>query len=257
MNARLLLEPDEPEAATTLRPNGLSTFFLTCEHADNRLPRKLGLLGLSDEDLRRHIAWDIGAGGVAKGLSERLDATLVMQNYSRLAVDCNRAPHADDFIPVVSETTEIPGNRDIAADEREARERELFEPYHAAVRSALDARAAAGRPSVLVSVHSCTPVYHGVWRPWHIGVMYNRDDRFAAALLTVLKQHGELTVGENKPYDLDHDRDYAVPVHGERRGILHTQLEIRQDLITDAKGQAEWADRLAGALRESLAAVGA
>ena len=109
---------------------------------------------------------------------------------------------------------------------------------------------------MLVSVHSCTPVYHGVYRPWHIGVLYDKDERYAQILLGLLHAHGELTVGENEPYFLDHERDYAVPVHGERRGIPHVELEIRQDLIADAEGQQEWAEILETVLVEGLGPLG-
>ena len=210
------------------------------------------MLGLASADLERHIAIDIGAAGVTRGLSQRFDATAVLQRYSRLVVDCNRSPSAPDFITTLSETTEIPGNEGLTPDQVAARTREIFEPYHTTIRDALDARARAGQDSVLVSVHSCTPVYHGVHRPWHIGILYDRDDRFARLLLDILRAHGELTVGENQPYHLTHERDYAVPTHGELRGIPHVELEIRQDLIASETGQAEWVDRLVPVLEEAL-----
>lgn len=247
-----LLESADPPPVELLRAEGSSPLFLTCEHAGRLFPAQLGTLGLGAADLERHIAWDIGAGGVTRGLSARLDATAVLQRYSRLVVDCNRAPMAHDFITVKSEDTEIPGNRALSAAEVGARTREIFEPYHDAIRGALDAREAAGQPTVLVSVHSCTPVFHGVWRPWHVGVLYDKDDRFARIVLDLLSEHGELTIGENQPYYLTHERDYAVPVHGENRGIPHVELEIRQDLIGDADGQDVWAERLARVLNEGL-----
>lgn len=248
-----LLGPADPPPVEVLRPEGSSPLFLTCEHAGRRFPERLGALGLGEADAGRHIAWDIGAAGVTRGLSERLDATAVLQRYSRLVADCNRAPTAHDFIAVKSEDTEIPGNRAVGAAEVGARTREIFEPYHDTIRGALDARQAAGRETVLVAVHSCTPVYHGVWRPWHVGVLYDKDDRFARVVLDLLSEHGELTIGENQPYYLTHERDYAVPVHGEDRGIPHVELEIRQDLIGDAAGQDEWAERLGRILVEGLA----
>jgi predicted N-formylglutamate amidohydrolase len=247
-----LLSNADPLPVETLRPGGRSPFFLTCDHAGRRFPVALGTLGLGPVDLERHIACDIGAAGVTRGLSERLDAAAILQRYSRLVVDCNRAPTAHDYIAVKSEDTEIPGNRHVGAAEIEARTREIFAPYHEAIRGALDARAAAGQPTVLVAVHSCTPVYHGVWRPWHVGVLYDRDDRFARIMLDLLSEAGELTIGENQPYELTHDRDYSVPIHGEDRGILHVELEIRQDLIGDAAGQEAWAERLAAILGRGL-----
>ncbi|WP_428267156.1 N-formylglutamate amidohydrolase [Haliangium sp.] len=247
-----LLAADEPAPVELLRAAGGSPLFFTCEHAGRALPARVGDLGLSALDLERHIAWDIGAAGVTRGLSERLDATAVLQRYSRLVVDCNRAPSAHDFIAVHSETTAIHANRDLDPAEVAARTREIFTPYHDAIRTALDARESAGQPTVLVAVHSCTPVYHGVWRPWHVGVLYDLDDRFARIVLDLLSEHGELTVGENEPYELTHERDYSVPLHGEQRGIPHVELEIRQDLIESRDGQDEWAERLAVVLSEGV-----
>ncbi len=246
-----LLGPRDPPPFEVLRPEAPSQFFLTCDHAGREFPSRLGTLGLEPSDLDRHITWDIGAAGVARGLSEILDATLVLQTYSRLVVDCNRTPEADDFIAGSSESTIVPGNLRVSADEAEARTREVFRPYHAKTSELLDQRAAAKRDTVLVAVHTCTDVYHGVWRPWHVGVLYDRDDRFARTVLEVFGQMGELTVGENKPYTLSHTRDYSVPIHAEVRGLPHVELEIRQDLVATAQDQEEWAYRVSRVLREA------
>ena len=243
-----LLGAADPEPVAVLRPRGSSTLFLTCEHAGRAIPGRLGRLGLDDRHLDRHIAWDIGAAAVAKRLSKTLDATLVLQRYSRLVVDCNRAPEAHDFVVTLSEDTEIPGNVAVSDDERRAREVEIFRPYHDTIRALLDERIASGRPTVLVSVHSCTPVFHGVSRPWHIGVLYERDRRYAGILLELLGREPDLVVGDNQPYYMTDEKDYSVPVHGERRGLPHAELEIRQDLVTGESGQAEWEGRLARVL---------
>ena len=235
-----------------VRAGAPSPFFLTCEHAGKVLPHRVGDLGLAAWHLERHIAYDIGAAGLARGLSERLDAHLVLQTYSRLVVDCNRSPDADDFIVKVSEDTEIPGNLDVSDAEAKARADEIFHPYHDAIAAALDEREAAGRLTVLVAVHSCTPVFHGVSRPWHVGVLYEHDARFATILLELLREMRHLCVGDNEPYFMSGEKDYAVPVHGERRGIPHVELEIRQDLLETAEGQEEWSELLAGVLREGL-----
>ncbi len=248
----LLLAADEPAPLTVVREDGASPFFLACDHAGNRIPRSLGTLGLEARHLERHIAWDIGAAAVAQGLSARLDAPLVLQNYSRLVIDCNRAPQAADSIAAFSEDTPVPGNRELAPGEAEARVRAVFDPYHDAIARLLDARAAAGRASVLVAVHSFTPVYNGDARPWHLGVLYNRDGRFAAALLDLLAGDGDLCVGDNEPYANDDESDYTIPVHGERRGLVHVEFEIRQDLVATAQGQSEWAARLAELLARGL-----
>ena len=247
-----LLGPHDPTPVERLRPEGQSPFVLTCEHAGKVFPERLNQLGLTAPDLERHITYDIGAEGVARGISERLDAPLVLQRYSRLVVDCNRAPHADDFITSLSEDTPIPGNLDVSKSEAAARTKEIFEPYHAAIRDLLDGREAARENTILVSVHTCTPVCHGVSRPWHIGVMYDKDDRFARIILKLLEDHGELTIGENEPYELTHERDYTVPVHAEQRNLLHVEFEVRQDLVTTEAGQGEWGERLGEVLSEGL-----
>jgi len=176
----------------------------------------------------------------------------VLQSYSRLVVDCNRWPTAKDFVTAFSEDTEIPGNVDLLPEEIEARAREIFYPYHHAIRDLLDARIADARPTVLVAMHSCTPVYLGVSRPWHVGVLYDKDPTFARILLGLLHGEGKLIVGDNEPYFLTSDTDYAVPVHGEQRGIPHVEIEIRQDLIESESGQSEWAERMADVLAESF-----
>ena len=247
-----LLRDGDSEPVEVLRPEGSATLFLTCEHAGRAIPRLLGTLGLEERDLERHIAWDIGAAGVARRLSAKLDATLVLQRYSRLVVDCNRAPGAHDFIATLSEDTGIPGNFDVSEQERCAREAEIFRPYHDTIRRLLDERIATGAPVVLVSVHSCTPVFLGVSRPWHVGVLYERDRRYAGILLELLEREPGLVVGDNEPYYMTDEKDYAVPVHGEQRGIPHVELELRQDLVATEAGQAEWAERLARVLVEGV-----
>ena len=250
-----LLVAGDPAPVEVVRPAGTSPFFLTCEHGGRALPARLGTVGLADSDLERHIAWDIGAAGVARGLSARLDATLVLQRYSRLVVDCNRAPGAVDFVIEVSEDTVIPGNRGLSAAAVEARAAEIFHPYHDRIHDLLEARIAANRLTVAVSVHTCTPVYLGVHRPWHIGVMYEHDDRLAGQMLALLREEGEegiWMVGDNEPYFMTSDKDYSMPRHGQGRGILHAGFEIRQDLVESESGQREWAERVERVLRESL-----
>lgn len=247
-----LLGADDPAPVELRRAQGTSPFLLTAEHAGRAIPRRLGTLGLSQRDLDRHIAWDIGISGVTRRLADRLDAPAVLQVYSRLVVDCNRWPEATDFVTPFSEDTDIPGNRDLSPEDIEARANEVFRPYHHTIREMLDARIAAGQPAVLVAMHSCTPVYLGVSRPWHVGVLYDKDPTFARILLELLHGEGKLIVGDNEPYFLTSDKDYAVPVHGEQRGIPHVEIEIRQDLIETESGQQEWAERMAEVLREGL-----
>jgi predicted N-formylglutamate amidohydrolase len=242
--AERLLDLDEPNPMSLENEAGQSIFFLTCDHAGRVIPRNLDRLGLPEDETQRHIAWDIGIGGVGRRLSKLLDAPVILQTYSRLVIDCNRDPKVPSSIPEISETTEIPGNLDLTEAARTARVNAIFRPYHDTIAAALDRRAAAGRASVLVALHSFTPVFKGVARPWHAAVLYNRDPRLAHCLLELLSADG-LVVGDNEPYAVTDLTDYTVPVHGERRGLPHVEIEIRQDQIIDPAGQAAWAERLA------------
>jgi predicted N-formylglutamate amidohydrolase len=243
-----LLEPDEPPAYRVERPHGQSPFFLTCDHAGNRVPRNLGSLGVSAADMKRHIAWDIGAAAVTLKLAEALDAFAILQTYSRLVIDCNRRPGVSTSIVRLSEATTIPGNETVSVEEAAAREQEIFRPYHDRIRTELDARQQQGRATLLISVHSFTPTFHGNARPWHAGVLYNRDARLGGALLRELKTQPGLVIGDNEPYSVGDATDYTIPEHGERRGLPHVGIELRQDLIGAEDGQNEWAERLTRAL---------
>ncbi len=253
MEAITLLHDDEPSPVNLFNLDGQSPIFLVCEHAGRRIPRKLGDLGLSEEDRRRHIAWDIGADAVSRHLSKRLDAPLISQTYSRLVCDCNRETHVPSFIPALSERTPILANEGLTAAECQARIDEIYRPLHDRIATELDKRAAAGRPTVFLSMHSFTPVFMDEARPMHLGLLYDRDPRLAHLVGSVLRTEGDLLITDNEPYALDWSRDYTVPEHGERRGIPSLEIEIRQDLITEPEGQAAMADRLAPALERSAA----
>lgn len=229
---------------------GRSPYLLTCDHYGRLIPRVLGDLGLPESERVRHIGWDIGIAGVAEALSKHLDAHLVVQRYSRLVIDCNRPPHVASSIPQISEATTIPGNEGISREEAAVRRREVFDPYHRRIDEIIDERGSAGRPTVLVSLHSFTPVYAGIARPWHIGTLYHRDTRLPPQLLRLLRAEGDLVVGDNEPYAVSDETDYTIPVHGEARGLMNTGIEIRQDLISDPAGEQAWAERLARILGE-------
>jgi predicted N-formylglutamate amidohydrolase len=246
----LLLEsPDVPPVCED-NTAGSSPFLLTCDHYGRALPRRLGDLGLPAGELERHIAWDVGIAGVADALANHLGAHLIAQRYSRLVIDCNRPPEAPSSIPRLSEATAIPGNADLSREAAQARRQAIFDPYHRCIAEVIDQRLRDGVPTVLVALHSFTPVYHGVARPWHIGTLYHRDTRLPPLLLKGLRAEPGLVVGDNEPYAVDDDTDYTIPVHGEKRGLINTGIEIRQDLITEPAGQREWADRLARIFRE-------
>jgi len=246
-----LLQPDEPQPYRIEREAGSSPFFITCDHAGKTSPCKLGTMGLPAAELERHIAWDIGAAGVARKLAVRLDAFAIEQTYSRLVIDCNRPLDSPTSIATLSEHTVIPGNLNLTLEDKAQRAQEIFWPYHHRIVAELNARDARGQPTVLILMHSFTPVFKGLSRAMHAGVLYNRDTRLARRLLEILRRDPALTVGDNEPYSVSDTSDYAVPVYGERRGLPHVEIEIRQDLITEDAGQALWANRLADALRKA------
>jgi predicted N-formylglutamate amidohydrolase len=243
-----LLDAEEPPAAQEFQTAGSSDFLIVVDHAGARIPRKLGSLGLADADLKRHIAWDIGALGVARGMARILDAHTVSQTYSRLVIDCNRDPKVPSSIPRISELHEIPGNIDLSAEEMTARRHEIFDPYHGRIRELIDARRGAGRRVYLVAQHTMTDVYKGIRRNMHAAVLYNRDPRFAGLVLEQLRRDPDLVIADNEPYFVSDETDYTIPHHGEARNLPHVEIEIRQDLVSDEKGQAEWAERIAAAL---------
>ena len=242
--SRLLGKDDVPPVLQENTP-GSSPFLLTCDHYGRLIPSTLGDLGLPAGELERHIAWDVGIAGVATALSQHLDAHLVAQRYSRLVIDCNRPPQAASSIPLISEATTIPGNEGLTREAARTRREEVFEPYHRCITEIIDQRQRQKQPTVLVSLHSFTPVYAGIARPWHIGTLYHRDIRLPHLLLASLREEPDLVVGDNEPYAVSDATDYTIPVHGEARGLVNTGIEIRQDLISDQAGQRSWADRLA------------
>jgi predicted N-formylglutamate amidohydrolase len=240
-----LLGAGDPAPFQVLRPHGSSPFVLIADHAGQAIPRRLADLGVSQEERDRHIGWDIGIAGVTERLSEKLDAFAILQTYSRLVIDCNRPLEAEGSIVTSSDGTPVPGNRAVDENEKVARALEIFVPYHARITQELDQRSVGPQAPVLIAMHSFTPTFGGASRPWHAGVLYHRDARLPHALLAALRAEPGLIVGDNEPYAISDGSDYAIPVHGEQRGLLHVELEIRQDLIADARGQEEWAERLA------------
>ena len=247
------LVKDEPPPFTVDNPAGTSPFVIVADHAGRYLPPGLAQLGLSATECASHIAWDIGIGAVCTLLGAALDAVVIRQNYSRLIIDCNRMPGSAESILGLSELTPVSGNIDLSEAHKASRLTEIFQPYHGRITAELDRRRVAGRPTVLVAMHSFTPVYKGVARPWQVGVLYNRDRRLAAALMALLRAEPGLTVGDNEPYTVSDATDYTIPVHGEQRQLPHVAVEIRQDLIAEETGQRCWADLLARLLPRAYA----
>lgn len=248
------LPETDPPAVETVNEDGASSYVLLCEHASNFIPARYQGLGLDEAELRRHIAWDIGAAPIARELSRCLDAPLVLSGYSRLLIDCNRPVGVPTSIPEISESTEVPGNIGLSAEERQLRETRYFWPFQKEVTRLLDRRQAAGRPTFVFGVHSFTPVFKGFVRPWHAGILFRKAERYGNALVEALQEPG-LAVVANEPYRINDEGDHTVPVHGEARGLDAVLIEIRQDLIGEAQGQMEWAKRLAPALQAVATAL--
>ncbi len=247
-------DPAWPAAAEILHPDGRSPIVLLCEHASNYIPPEYAGLGVSDADLQRHIAWDIGAAKVARRLSSLLDATAFLGTSSRLVIDLNRPPGSPTSIVTRSEATDIPGNVGLPASERERRQRLIFAPHHAAIEAHLNARARAGRKTMLVAIHSFTPVFHGNPRAWHVGILFEKGAAMAEATMARLRaSDASLNVGGNVPYSVSVDEDYGLLVHGDNIGNPAMLIEIRQDLIATDAAAAAWAQRFAPILAEVCA----
>ena len=236
-----LLQQGEESPFIAVNEQGRSPFVLICEHASNTMPKALGMLGLAEADLTRHIAWDIGAEKVARLLSRLMDAPLLLQRYSRLAYDCNRPPESPDAIPEMSELTAIPGNRKLSAEDRLARAREIYRPFHDGVSAVLDKRAAEGQRSLVVSIHSFTPVYKGKPRSVELGILHDRDTTLSSKLI---KSFPNIDARLNEPYGPKDGVLHTLNLHGFTRGLQHAMIEIRNDLVSTERGQDEWAQRL-------------
>ncbi len=245
--------PARVTEAFELLPGHLETGVLVlCDHASNRIPPEYGNLGLPPGELARHIAWDIGAAGVARRLAERLKAPAILSRFSRLLVDPNRGLDDPTLVMRLSDGAVIPGNAHIDNREKARRVVRFWQPYDAAIRSAIDAFLATGVQPVLVSVHSFTPTWRGVPRPWHAAVLHDpRDPDFSRAVLDALSCEPHLVIGDNEPYRGGLPGD-TLDRHGLARGLPHVLVELRQDLVADAAGQAEWAERLARALQKAM-----
>ena len=251
-----LLGLDEPPPCEVVNAGGSAHAVIVCDHASNRVPRRLASLGLPQSALDDHIGWDPGAAAVARLLARDLDAPLVLSGYSRLVIDCNRPLDGGDSIPPASAGVPIPGNRALSGSEREERVQALFRPYHEAIAAVLDARAAAGRPSLLLSIHSFTPVLAGCRRPWDIGFAWGRDARLARRLIDAMAvdampDETQLVIGANQPYTVADVSDHTIPVHGEARHLPCVLVEIRQDLLRNVGDAEAWARRLAEAYRRA------
>lgn len=249
-----LLGSQDPPAVTVRNQDAAAPVLVVCDHASNHVPKALDGLSVDPDTLERHIAYDIGARRVAELLSDRLDAPAVISGYSRLVIDINRP--VDDFTSIreISDGDVVPGNRRLSHEERAARQEELYWPYHRSVADAIASRHENGQLPAIISVHSCTDKMKGVTRPWHIGVLMNKDRRMGEALMAVLaKQRPDLCIGDNKPYSGMDPYGYTIETHAIPGGLPNVLLEIRQDLIRDEAGQQEYAAIVGDAMEEVLA----
>jgi predicted N-formylglutamate amidohydrolase len=250
---RSLLGPHEPCPVELVNAGAGTPVILVCDHASARIPEALGTLGLDEGELARHIAIDIGAEGLTRRLAKAFDAAGVMAKYSRLVIDCNRHPEDHTSIREISEGVIVPGNRRLTAADRERRIREIFDPYHAAVAARVAAVEARGKVPLLVAIHSFTPRFRDVARPWHIGILSSRDRRIADRLIESLSADTSLTVGDNEPYSGLHFAGYTMDTHATAAGLPSVMIEVRQDMVADDDGVARWAGILERALSPILA----
>jgi predicted N-formylglutamate amidohydrolase len=256
MVPQTFLTANDPPVFELCHKTGAAPVLLTCDHASRLVPEALGKLGLTDVVLAQHIGWDIGAAAVTRLLAPMLDAPAVLAGYSRLVIDCNRPPDDPSSIPSESDGIAIPGNAALDPAARQARVATLFEPYHAAIDRQL-ARIGGGRAPAVISMHSFTPRMKGFARPWHIGVLWDGEGRIATPLLAALRAElGPERVGDNLPYSAREPVGYTQRHHAFDRGFPHVAIELRQDLIGDDKGAAEWAERLARLLKPIFAPPG-
>lgn len=243
----------DPDPVEPVHPEADGAVVLVCEHAGREIPVGLAPDAPDAAEMRRHIAYDIGAREVALALSERLAAPLVVQRYSRLVIDCNRPRHAADLAPETSDGTDIAFNRALSRDALEARWRAIHAPFHGQVAAVIERRTAQAKPAAVIAVHSFTPRLNGFERPWHVGLLARRDMRLAEGIARALRHHvPQAVVAFNEPYGIEDDSDYTIPVHGETRDLPHVLIELRNDLIAEPADAAPWIAALHASIEDVI-----
>ncbi len=241
-----LLTSGDPVPYEIVNPESTCPVLLVCEHAGQTIPQALGDLGLPAGEIDKHIGWDIGAAAVTRHLAEYLDASAILQRYTRLVIDCNRPPNTADSAPESSDYVVVPANVNLSAEDHKARVNEIFEPFHAQIEKFFVGR----RPRIAISIHSFTKILCGYERPWDVGLLYRHDSNSSEHLRNHIQNlHPELNIGMNQPYQIDDVSDWFVPRHGEARGISHSLIEVRNDLVGSEAGQKRWAGIFAGAIQ--------
>lgn len=233
--------------------NPSSPVLLLCDHAGHRVPGGLEFLGVSEEQLHRHIGWDIGAAAVTRRLASRFGASAILDHVSRLVIDPNRRPGSPTSIPAVSDGCVVPGNADPGRLETARRVKDHFLPYHRTVARRIGRIRRSGRIPVVIAVHSFTPRMNGEDRPWHVGVLWRGDRRLSAPVLDGLRAVPDLVVGDNQPYSGLRELGFTMAFHCQRTGIPHLMLEIRHDLIGDDAGADRWSALVGDVLEPCLA----
>jgi predicted N-formylglutamate amidohydrolase len=249
-----LIGPEDPPPYTIINETGKANVLLVGDHASNAIPKILDNLGLDDAALEQHIAYDIGTSKLIHHLVQHLDALAVLAGYSRLVVDVNRSLEDDSCMPEVSDNTVIPGNQNMSQEQRNARIHHFYTPYRTALDSMINGFRQNQIVPAFISIHSFTPEMAGFTRPWHAGVLWDKDPRIPVPLMKNLRAHaGGFHIGDNEPYSGKHLADYTVDHHAEAAGLPHVSIEIRQDLVNTEEGAERWAIILADALHDILA----
>lgn len=249
-----MIGPDDPPPYTVINDQGKAKVLLTGDHVSNVMPKALGSLGLDKSALQQHIAYDIGTHKLINHLSEHLDAPAVLAGYSRLVVDLNRSLEDPTVMPEISDDRVIPGNQNLSEAHRNERIHCFYTPYRKAIDSKLHRFREQGVVPAFISIHSFTPEMAGFVRPWHAGILWDKDPRIPLPLMENLHAHpGGYNIGNNEPYSGKHPADYTIDHHAEAAGLPHVSIEIRQDLVDTEEGAERWATILDDALRDILA----
>ncbi len=248
-----LIGPGDPPPYMTYNEHGTAPVLLVADHASPFFPATMNQLGLADWVLERHVAWDIGSDELTRFLADELDAQAVLAGFSRLIVDPNRQLDDPTAFIEVSDGIAIPGNLDLDEKQKALRVQSFFKPYHDAISAKLDDFRSRDIVPSLISIHTCTPEFDRIVRPWHIGIMWDKDPRIPMALIEYFNAIEEICFGDNEPYSGRHPHDFTIDYHAEPAGLPHVGIEVRQDLVSDSEGARKWAGILAEALAEILA----
>ena len=244
------------QSVETINPDGVGPALILCEHASNHIPPEFGELGLIPDALNSHAAWDPGARAVALGLSAALNAPLVAGCVSRLVYDCNRPPEADTAIPARSEIFDVPGNTNLTVAEKMCRIETVYDPFCTAVENVIAARQVAGRQTVLITIHSFTPVYFEEHRDVEIGILHDRDSRLADAMLDMSHRLPHRRIDRNQPYGPDDGVTHSLKLHGISNALPNVMIEIRNDLLTSEVREVAMASELLELIAPALSTLG-